>query len=81
MNIQLSFAMAVNPRARPILDGTVKPEGIDLVPTPLHPSEIFWRQLRFADQAIDHSLLKAGGNIGCGRVQGSGLRVQVRGCL
>ena len=49
MNLQLSFAMAVNPRSRPILDGQVRPDGIDLIPTPMHPSEIFWRQLRFAD--------------------------------
>ena len=49
MNIQLSFAMAPNPRSLPVLEGRVKADGIDLIPTPLHPSEIFWRQLRFAD--------------------------------
>ena len=27
----------------------VKPDGIDLMPTVLHPSELFWRQLRFAE--------------------------------
>jgi 4,5-dihydroxyphthalate decarboxylase len=27
----------------------VQPDGIELVPTILHPSEMFWRQLRFAD--------------------------------
>src|ERR1700704_3212732 len=49
MKLQLSLAISSNPRSWPILDGTVKPDGIDLVPTILHPSEMFWRQLRFAD--------------------------------
>ena len=49
MKLQLSIAMTLNPRTRPILEGTVTPEGIDLIPTVLHPSEMFWRQLRFAD--------------------------------
>jgi hypothetical protein len=38
MNITLSMAIASNPRTWPILDGTVKPDGIDLVPTVLFPS-------------------------------------------
>ena len=49
MNIPLSIAMASNPRTWPIFDGRVKPDGIDLIPSPVHPSELFWRQLRFAD--------------------------------
>ncbi|HTP96852.1 MAG TPA: ABC transporter substrate-binding protein [Burkholderiales bacterium] len=49
MRLTLSIAMAANPRSRPIFDGTVMPDGIDLIPTALHPSELFWRQLRFAD--------------------------------
>jgi 4,5-dihydroxyphthalate decarboxylase len=49
MKLQLSLAISSNPRTWPILDGTVKPDGIELVPTILHPSEMFWRQLRFAD--------------------------------
>ena len=49
MNIQLSIAMASNPRTWPIFEGRVKPEGIDLVASALHPSELFWRQLRFAE--------------------------------
>ena len=49
MKLQLSITLTANPRTRPILDGTVTPEGIDLIPTVLHPSEMFWRQLRFAD--------------------------------
>src|SRR6267143_2558305 len=33
----------------PIFDGRVKPDGIALIPSSVHPSELFWRQLRFAD--------------------------------
>ena len=49
MKLQLSIAMSVNPRTRPIFDGAVAPDGIDLIATPLHPSEMFWRQLKFAE--------------------------------
>lgn len=49
MDLQLSIAMADNPRTRPILEGKVKPEGIDLICTRVHASELFWRQLRFGD--------------------------------
>jgi 4,5-dihydroxyphthalate decarboxylase len=49
MNIQLSVGMANNPRTRAIFDGRVKPDGIDLICTPLHASELFWRQLHFGD--------------------------------
>ncbi len=49
MNLQLSIGMASNPRTWPIFDGRVKPDGIDLIPSRVHPSELFWRQLRFAD--------------------------------
>jgi hypothetical protein len=38
MRLQLSLATAANPRSWPILDGTVKPDGIDLIPTAIHPS-------------------------------------------
>lgn len=49
MNLQLSIGMASNPRTWPIFDGRVRPDGIDLIPSPVHPSELFWRQLRFED--------------------------------
>ena len=49
MNLQFSIGMASNPRTWPIFDGRVKPDGIDLIPSRVHPSELFWRQLRFAD--------------------------------
>jgi 4,5-dihydroxyphthalate decarboxylase len=49
MNIQLSIGITSNPRTWPIIDGAVAVEGVDLIPTVLHPSELFWRQLRFAE--------------------------------
>ncbi|MEX2598891.1 MAG: ABC transporter substrate-binding protein [Dehalococcoidia bacterium] len=49
MKLQLSIGMASNPRTWPLHDGTIKPDGIELVPSVVHPSELFWRQLRFAD--------------------------------
>ena len=52
MNLQLSIGITDNPRTWPIIDGTVKPDGIDLIPTVLHPSELFWRQLHFAEFAV-----------------------------
>lgn len=52
MNLQLSIGITSNPRTWAIIDGTVKPDGIDLIPTVLHPSELFWRQLHFAEFAV-----------------------------
>jgi 4,5-dihydroxyphthalate decarboxylase len=47
--LELSAALSRNARTAPILDGRVQAEGIRLVPSVLHPSEMFWRQLKFAD--------------------------------
>jgi len=52
MNLKLSIGITNNPRTWPIIDGTVKPDVIDLIPTVLHPSELFWRQLHFAEFAV-----------------------------
>ncbi len=49
MKLQLSIATSSNPRTWPVLDGRVEPDSIEFVPTMLHPSEMFWRQLRFAE--------------------------------
>src|SRR5271166_4349331 len=47
--IELSIALSDNERTRPLLEGEVVPQAIKLVPTMIHPSEMFWRQLRFAE--------------------------------
>jgi 4,5-dihydroxyphthalate decarboxylase len=49
MNVQLSIGMASNPRTWPVFDGRIRPDGIELVPSRVHPSELFWRQLKFGD--------------------------------
>jgi 4,5-dihydroxyphthalate decarboxylase len=52
MPLQLSTALTSNPRTWPIIDGRAKADGIELIPTVLHPSELFWRQLHFAEFAV-----------------------------
>ena len=63
MKLTLSIATDVNPRTRPIMDGLVEVDGVDLIHTPLHSSEMFWRQLKFGDFDISEmsfsSLIKA----------------------
>jgi 4,5-dihydroxyphthalate decarboxylase len=49
MRLQFSIGITSNPRTWPVIDGQIKPDGIDFVPTVLHPSELFWRQLRHAE--------------------------------
>ena len=41
--LELTIALSDNPRTRPIIEGRVSPEAIRLVPTAIHPSEMFWR--------------------------------------
>ena len=43
--LTLSIALSPNPRNWPIIDGSVKADGVDLICHVLHPSEMFWRQL------------------------------------
>ena len=59
MRVPLSLAITSNPRTWPILDGTVKPDGIDLVPTVMYPSEMFWRQLKFQDFDVSEMSLSS----------------------
>ena len=47
--LALSLALSDNENTRPLLDGVVKAQGVDLFPTAVHPSEMFWRQLKFGD--------------------------------
>ena len=47
--LELSIALSDNPNTRPLIDGEVAAEGLRLIPTAVHPSEMFWRQLRFAE--------------------------------
>jgi 4,5-dihydroxyphthalate decarboxylase len=47
--LELSIALSENENTRAVLDGRIAPDGIKLYPTALHPSEMFWRQLKFAE--------------------------------
>ena len=49
MDIQLSLGVTPNPRTWPVIEGRAKPDGISFVPTVRHPSELFWRQLKFSE--------------------------------
>jgi 4,5-dihydroxyphthalate decarboxylase len=57
--LQLSLIMSSNPRSRPIIDGQVKPDGIDLIATTAHASEIFWRQLHFQEFDVSEMSLSS----------------------
>ncbi|HXQ52640.1 MAG TPA: hypothetical protein VN802_16205 [Stellaceae bacterium] len=59
MALQLSIGLTSNPRTWPILDGTVKPDGIELNISIVPPSELFWRQLRFADFDVSEMSLSS----------------------
>jgi 4,5-dihydroxyphthalate decarboxylase len=48
-NLQLSLAITNNPRTWPIIDGRAKADGIDFTTSLVDPSEMFWRQLRYAE--------------------------------
>ena len=47
--LRLVFAGGDYDRTRALLDGTIRPEGIDLTYVPLEPEEIFWRMLQYQD--------------------------------
>src|SRR5215475_7682432 len=49
VNLKLSLAITSNPRTWPLIDGRVRPAGIDFAKTVLGPAEMFWRQLSFAE--------------------------------
>lgn len=41
--IELSFGCSTVTRIKPLLDGTVQPEGIKLIPSVIPPDDLFWR--------------------------------------
>jgi 4,5-dihydroxyphthalate decarboxylase len=47
--LALSFISNFNERVEPLMNGTVKADGIEIIPTYSHPSETFWRQLKFQE--------------------------------
>jgi 4,5-dihydroxyphthalate decarboxylase len=57
--LTLSLALSDNERTRPITQGRIKAQGLRLVPTVIHPSEMFWRQLKYADFDISEMSLSS----------------------
>src|SRR5512147_2298625 len=47
--LSLSFISAFNERVEPLMNGTIKVDGVELIPTYSHPAETFWRQLKFGE--------------------------------
>src|ERR1700742_3594886 len=58
-HLHLNIAMHPNVRSRPVLEGRIKPDGIDLLVTNAHPSEMFWRQLKFGEFDISEMSLSS----------------------
>lgn len=57
--LELSIALSDNSRTRPLIESRVLVQGIDLITTVVHPSEMFWRQLRFGDFDISEMSLSS----------------------
>lgn len=57
--LTLSIALSDNERTRPITQGRVHAQGVRLIPTVVHPSEMFWRQLKYADFDISEMSLSS----------------------
>src|SRR5262249_5714795 len=57
--LQLSLAMSRNDRSQAVLDGTIKPDGIEFLSTAVHASEMFWRQLRFQEFDVSEMSLSS----------------------
>jgi 4,5-dihydroxyphthalate decarboxylase len=47
--LELSIALSRNENTQAVLDGRIAPDGIKFYATTMHPSEMFWRQLKFAE--------------------------------
>jgi 4,5-dihydroxyphthalate decarboxylase len=47
--LELSIALSDNPNTRPLINGAVQAGAVTLIPSVVHPSEMFWRQLRFGE--------------------------------
>jgi 4,5-dihydroxyphthalate decarboxylase len=57
--VQLSFAFGSNERSQPLLDGSVRPVGVDLTLAGVSSAEIFWRQLAFQEFDVSEMSLSS----------------------
>src|SRR6267143_1904703 len=67
-SLRLTFACGPFDRTQALRDGTIQPEGIDLVYLAMQPAEIFWRMLKYNEfdmsemSLANYSMLVAKGN-------------------
>ena len=47
--LDVSLVLSINERTKPLLEGRVEAQGLRLIPTGVHPSEMFWRQLKYQE--------------------------------
>jgi 4,5-dihydroxyphthalate decarboxylase len=57
--LQLSIALTDNVRTRPIIEGRISPQGVHLQPSVMSASEMFLRQLKFAEFDISEMSLSS----------------------
>ncbi len=57
--IELSIALTDNVRTRPVIEGRVAPEGIRFKVSVMTASEMFWRQLKFAEFDVSEMSLSS----------------------
>jgi 4,5-dihydroxyphthalate decarboxylase len=57
--LTLSIALSDNERTRPILEGRFHPQGVRFISTAIHPSEMFWRQLKYGDFDVSEMSLSS----------------------
>jgi 4,5-dihydroxyphthalate decarboxylase len=57
--LTLSIAFSDNERTRPIAQGRHHPQGVKLIPTVVHPSEMVWRQLKYRDFDVSEMSLSS----------------------
>jgi len=57
--INVSIALSDNVNTRPVIDGRVRPQGVQLCTTVLHPSEMFWRQLKYQEFDVSEMSLSS----------------------
>jgi 4,5-dihydroxyphthalate decarboxylase len=57
--LTLSIALSDNERTRPLTQGRVHAQGVRLIPTVVHPSEMFWRQLKYGDFDVSEMSLSS----------------------
>jgi 4,5-dihydroxyphthalate decarboxylase len=59
MTLQISLGISSNPRTWPVIDGRARPEAVTFDTSVLHPGELFWRQLHFADFDVSEMSLSS----------------------